>query len=281
MIGLCLPISVRAQPAPAPSDDKAKAFYESGKSFYQEGRYADALVAFEIAYRWSGRPTLLRSIGYCYEKLDRFEEALGAFYRWKSIAEPDKLGEIERHIRRIRDAMAARSLETELLETELLETEVDQFRRIQDASAAQSLETELNPTAPEPAPRPATRAERPAPAPRPEPPASAPWRLSTGPTVLYGISSAAVLTGTVFAIQADQARNEATTHCSTGDAVFCQDSALGPIGRDWTFSIIADSSFGLAGVSVVGATVWMILDNKPSNLRLSPSLQGLHLRGQF
>lgn len=256
LVGLLLPLSVSAQPAPPPSDDKAKQFYDSGKTFYQEGRYDDALVAFEIAYRFSGRPTLLRSIGYCYEKLDRFEEALGAFYRWKSIAEPDKLGEIERHIRRIQDAMEARSLENELKQTE-------------------------PEPAPEPAPRPATAVERPEPAPRPEPPASAPWKLSTGPTVLYGISSAAVLTGTVFAIQADQARNEATTHCSTGDAVFCQDSALGPIGRDWTFSIIADSSFGLAGVSVVGATVWMILDNKPSNLRLSPSLQGLHLRGQF
>ena len=254
LVGLFLPISVRAQPAPAPSDDKAKEFYESGKTFYQEGRYADALVAFEIAYRWSGRPTLLRSIGYCYEKLDRFEEALGAFYRWKAIAEPDKLGEIERHIRRIQDAMDARSLEEELSQPEPTAS-------TQPVAKPDALRAAFSPP--------------------PEPPSREPWKLSTGPTVLYGISSAAVLTGTVFAIQADQARNEATTHCSTGDAVFCQDSAAGSIGRDWTFSIIADTSFGLAGAAVVGATVWMILDNKPSNLQLSPSLQGLHLRGQF
>lgn len=256
LVGLWLPFSVRAQPPPAPSDDKAKEWYESGKTFYQEGRYAEALVAFETAYRWSGRPTLLRSIGYCYEKLDRLEEAIGAFYRWKAIAEPEKLREIERHIRRIQDAMDARLLERE-------------WSQPRPAPAA------------EPAPQPATTAQRPIIASQPDPPERAPWKLSTGPTVLYGISSAAVLTGTVFAIQADQARNEATTHCSTGDAVFCQDSASGPIGRDWTFSLIADSSFGLAGIAVVGATVWMILDNKPSNLQLSPSLQGLHLRGQF
>ena len=54
-------------------DERAREFFISGKSLYQEGRYRDALVAFETAYRKSSRPAILRSIAYCHEKLGEFE----------------------------------------------------------------------------------------------------------------------------------------------------------------------------------------------------------------
>ncbi len=227
-------------------DDKAREWYESGKEFYQEGKYAEALVAFETAYRLSRRPTLLRSIGYCYEKLDRLQEALETYYKWRAVADLAKLAEIERHIRRIEAALQTQS------------------------------------TSPQPEPA-APMAEAPLEAPiAPVPPEpKEPWRVSTGPAVLYGVTTVAVVTGTVMAVQAGHARTEAMANCSTGDAVFCRDSASLPIRRDGLFSVMADASFGVAGAGLVGATLWMVVDNRSSNLQVTPSLNGIGFRGQF
>lgn len=227
-------------------DDKAREWYESGKEFYQEGKYSEALVAFETAYRLSRRPTLLRSIGYCYEKLDRLPEALESYYRWRAVADLEKLAEIERHIRRIEAAL------------------------------------QIQNTSPQPEPV-ASVAQVPAEIPialaPPEP--KEPWRVSTGPAVLYGVTSVAVVTGTVMAVQSGYARNEAMANCSTGDAIFCRDSASMAIRRDGLFSVMADACFGVAGAGLVSATLWMVVDNKRSNLQVNPSLNGIGIRGQF
>lgn len=231
-------------------DDKAKEWYESGKAFYQEARYDQALVAFETAYRLSKRPALLRSIGYCYEKLGRLEESLDAFYRWLGLAEPEKYQEIERHIRRIEQAIEA--------------------------------ENEVATPLPRPVPVPAPVAP-PDRVFQPEPVQERPgWRMGTGPSVLYGVSAVGAITGTVFAIQADQARKEAAGLCSTGDAVFCTGTAASSISRDRTFSGIADLSFGVGGVAIVAGTLWMVIDNsKHTAVRVGPVGQGLGLLGTF
>ena len=155
-------------------DDKAREWYESGKEFYQEGKYVEALVAFETAYRLSRRPTLLRSIGYCYEKLDRLQEALETYYKWRAVADLSRLAEIERHIGRIEAAL------------------------------------EIQNTSPQPQPvTPAAQAPLDATVASAPPEPKEPWRISTGPAVLYGVTSVAVVTGTVMAVQAGHARNEA------------------------------------------------------------------------
>ena len=81
----------RAQSGP---DERARDLYESGKEYYQAGKYTEALIAFETAYRLSGRNNLLRSIGYCYEKLNRLQEALATYHRWMTVADFEKLEEV-------------------------------------------------------------------------------------------------------------------------------------------------------------------------------------------
>jgi tetratricopeptide (TPR) repeat protein len=234
-----------AASAQVSADDKAKEWYESGKAFYQEARYDQALVEFEIAYRMSSRPTLLRSIGYCYEKLDRLEEALDAFYRWLGQAAPQDHTEIERHIRRIEQAIEA-----------------------------------ANQVVAPPPPPPPPRQE---PLPQPEPVYErAGWRMGTGPAVLYGVSGIGAITGTVFAVQADHARKAAAELCSSGDAVFCTGEAGASISRDRTFSGIADLSFGLGGVAIVAGSLWMVIDNgRRTAVQVGPVGQGLGLWGTF
>jgi len=234
------------------ADDRARDYYESGREFYQEGKYAEALIAFETAYRLSGRATLLRSIGYCYEKMGRYEEALGKFKQWMLAGDLDKMPEIERHIRRIENLI------------------VEQVKSEQFAE---------EPVAPPPAP-----VAVPEPAAQPEPnnpEPKTPWRISTGPTVMYGVATASAIAGTVMAVQAGFARNEAAASCSTGDAVFCQASASSAIRRDGLFSTIADAGFGVTGVAFVGATIWMIVDNRPASVVVEPTLNGIRFGGQF
>jgi tetratricopeptide (TPR) repeat protein len=242
-VGIVMPTVASAMDTP---DDKAKEWYESGKAFYQEASYGQALVAFETAYRLSKRPVLLRSIGYCYEKLDRLEESLDVYYRWLGLADPGNYQEIERHIRRIEQAIEG-------------ENEV------------------VAPSVSAPAPAPKKRADR------PEPVQERPgWRMGTGPSVLYGITAVSAITGTVFAIQADQARKAAAELCSTGDAVFCTGTAANSISRDRTFSGIADLSFGVGGVAIVAGTLWMVIDNsKHTSVRVGPVGQGLGFLGTF
>jgi len=250
-VGLAAPLA-HAQSVP---DERARDLYESGKEYYQAGKYTEALIAFETAYRLSGRTNLLRSIGYCYEKLDRLQEALETYHQWMGVAESEKMPEIERHIRRIED---------------LIEKEVA-------ADFAERAAAEQATPVPPPVAPPVTAESPPPPPPEPK----APWRISTGPAVLYGLGAAAGIAGTVLAVQAGQARTEAGTACSTDDAILCRDTASAALHRDGLFSVLADVNFGLTGAAVVGATIWMIVDNRPAPVTVSVAPMGVSVRGKF
>ena len=86
-------------------DARAREMFITGQHLYQEGRYRDALVAFESAYRLSGRPNILRSLAYCHENLGEIERALDVLYRYRGLAEESKIPEIERHIQRLENRL--------------------------------------------------------------------------------------------------------------------------------------------------------------------------------
>jgi len=78
---LALAVMVAAWPAAARADDQelARAHFVTGRSYYDQARYADALKEFEEAYRLSKRVGFLYNIGVCQEKLGNDEAALTAF----------------------------------------------------------------------------------------------------------------------------------------------------------------------------------------------------------
>ena len=57
----------------------ARAHFMTGRSYYDQGRYAEALKEFQEAYRLSKRIGFLYNIGVCQEKLGQLDEALTAF----------------------------------------------------------------------------------------------------------------------------------------------------------------------------------------------------------
>lgn len=240
-------------------DARAREMFITGQHLYQEGRYRDALVAFESAYRLSGRPNILRSIAYCHENLDEIERALDVLYRYRGLAEEDKVPEIERHIQR-------------------LENQLDEAVVVAAPVATRPTEpvSRSNPpprTTPDPRKR---QVEQPR---QIEP--REPWRLGLGPKIGFGLGGLALGTGGFFAWKAHEARTSAQELCSTG-AGYCPRAAAKYINDDAFYSVSADTSFAIGGVALVGATVWMVVDNrKTSALRLVPYGNGLGMVGRF
>ncbi len=230
---------------PDSTDAEAKGWFVNGQHLYKEGRYRDALVAFEAAYRLSERPNILRSIAYCHENLGELQSALSVLRMYLGLAETQKLPEIRRHIRRIQE----------------------QIEPPKPAPVA---------VQPEPKPEP-----KPEPGPRQIEPRKK-WRVSAGPIVGYSIGGAALITGSIFGAQALSARSEARELCSTGDAGFCPRDAAQALNDDMAYSLFADISFGVGGAAVLGATVWMIVENKQNTgLQIVPFGNGVGLVGRF
>lgn len=68
------PLTARAQLGGP--DARARELYLEGDRHYQEGRYEQAVSAFQESYRLSGRPLLLFNLANAYERLARYREAL-------------------------------------------------------------------------------------------------------------------------------------------------------------------------------------------------------------
>ncbi|HEY2745541.1 MAG TPA: tetratricopeptide repeat protein [Polyangia bacterium] len=83
-------------PAPAPSAsssgddiDIAKAHFNTGQTYYEHGRFADAAREFEEAYRLSPKAPLLYNVGKSYDGSNDFARALDAYQRFLAAAPPD------------------------------------------------------------------------------------------------------------------------------------------------------------------------------------------------
>ena len=235
---------------PGSQDEEAKGWFVNGQLLYKDGRYRDALVAFEAAYRMSGRPNILRSIAYCHENLGQYKDAIHVLYRYRGLADEEKVPEIQQHIRRLQE---------ELAPPEPLPVVIDPEREpepawVPVASPVASSASEPRRT----------------------------WRLSSGPALVYGAAGVALITGGVFGIQAMSSRAEAEALCSSGDAGFCPRSAARHLNDDSAYSLYADIGFGVGGAALIGATVWMVIENtQQTSVRVVPFGNGVGLAGRF
>jgi hypothetical protein len=76
-------LAAAAEPQPSPNDvEIARAHFNTGQAYYQNGRYADAAREFEEAYRLSRRPALLYNMGKSYDGGNDYARALDAYQRF-------------------------------------------------------------------------------------------------------------------------------------------------------------------------------------------------------
>ena len=85
--------------APSAVDlERAREIFENGQSLYREGRYEDALVAFEESYRLSEKPGLLYNMANCSERVGDYRAAIDQLNRYRVYAEPAERTVLERRI---------------------------------------------------------------------------------------------------------------------------------------------------------------------------------------
>jgi tetratricopeptide (TPR) repeat protein len=110
--------------AGASSDDpqleRAMAAFERGTRAYDEGRYEDALVAFQDAATLYASADFQYNIGLCFEKLDQLDEAIRAFETYlRTKADPPDRASVEDRVARLRAEVQRRKRE----EAERIEAE--------------------------------------------------------------------------------------------------------------------------------------------------------------
>ena len=99
-LGLFGPVA-RAQGTPDANQERAKELYQNGSLLYDEGRYEDAIIAFQEAYRLSEQPKLLYNIAQAQERLGRYQEALDTLSRYRAYAPAEEREALDRRIRNL------------------------------------------------------------------------------------------------------------------------------------------------------------------------------------
>jgi hypothetical protein len=225
---------------------RAKELFDNGSILYDEGRYEEAVSAFEAAFALSKKPLLLYNMASALERMGRWDEALEALNGYRAFATADERDTIERRIRSIEERIEERRAE-----------------------------------APEPVPEPEVVEPEPAPA-----PVVAPAELSSDPetrgkpvaVVLIGAGSVGLGVGAVFSGMASQARGQWRSLCVDD---LCPSDAEPFIRRDNTQGLVADVGWVL-GVGMLGGGVAVALGGKNSaDIELVPSTHGLVIRGRL
>jgi tetratricopeptide (TPR) repeat protein len=94
-------------------NELARAHFMTGRSYYDQQHYADALKEFEEAYRISKRAGFLYNIGVCDEKLGRDEEALSAFQGYLGASsDPAERADLQSRIEALKAKLALRAKST-------------------------------------------------------------------------------------------------------------------------------------------------------------------------
>lgn len=96
-----------AASAPAPDtrrDQEARSLFDAGRLAFEDGRFEEALAAFERAYQLSQRSGLLYNIGTAAERLHHYDRAIEAFEQYLE-ANPTitNHGEVARRLELLRE----------------------------------------------------------------------------------------------------------------------------------------------------------------------------------
>ena len=71
-----------AQTPTQADEEAAKAHYLAGSAYYDQANYSDAVKEFNEAHRLSKRADLLYNISVCYERLGRWDDAIGSLQQY-------------------------------------------------------------------------------------------------------------------------------------------------------------------------------------------------------
>ena len=82
----------------AKDEERGRELYDNGVSLYNEGRYEQAVLAWQAGYDLTKRPGFLYNISNAYERLGKYDEALDTLAVYRAFAKTSEREVIERRI---------------------------------------------------------------------------------------------------------------------------------------------------------------------------------------
>jgi tetratricopeptide (TPR) repeat protein len=244
-------VCAAAAPAAALTEDeeRAKAHFLAGQSYYDQAAYADALKEFNEAYRISKRPALLYNIARCYEGLDELDKAVASLQDYLAQSQTaDDREPVQQRIKNLQGRLAAR------------------LPRHPPVERGEPKPAPPQPTPPAP---PATATAAPpatasAPASKPAPRKRV-WTWVVGG---IGIGALAGALGTGIAAQMDY--SDLNSHCMMN---VCSGNLAGEASSGKQLALATDVLWPIGAVAMVTAIVLFVVEGRhaPAHARLAPS----------
>lgn len=93
-----------------PDTEIARRHFDRGTEHYAAGRYAEAVREFEAAREVKSKPAFDYNIGRCYDRLERFEEAVAAYQRYlRSSPDDGEAAELQQRIDVLKERIARKA----------------------------------------------------------------------------------------------------------------------------------------------------------------------------
>jgi tetratricopeptide (TPR) repeat protein len=237
------PTAAHAQdPAPASSEDRAKELYNNGVTLYDEGRYEDAIAAWEAAYELSGKALLLFNIANAWERIGEYDRAIDALSRYRAFAPADEKELLDRRMRNLERRIAERDAATISRPADVVTAPVE-TAPVTTATTS-TVEREGN--------------------------------GKVGGWVLAGVGAATLTTGAIFGASALGTGADIVAACTDAtDGMICTGDAADLVKRRKVQAAIADVGVVL-GVATLGTGLTLaLLTSDAGGVGLSPTV-GLH-----
>jgi len=256
----------------------AKELYSNGKLLFDEGRYQDAITAWEKAYKISERALLLYNISLAQEALGQYQESIDTLYKYRIYAPKEEQENLSLKIEELtakkeeskalklsqEEKQAAAEAEAERQKREAEEkqatekAEADRIRQEQERSVIIAAEKEQQ--------------------------LQKIKKLSYG---AWGTSTAALGAGITFGIIAQNNYHSSDNDCgeTATEKTICTADGLDYVNAASSYALVADLSYGVSALTA-GTALWLTLKTrKPStndgatSLWVTPKMIGF--QGQF
>lgn len=237
--------SLAADPTtPEAVEARGRELFENGAILYDEGRYEDAILAWQEGYRLTQRSGFLFNIANAQERIGDYEAAIDTLGRYRALAKAEERETLDRRIRNLEERLAATP-------------------------------------APRPVPAPVP-VQLPDPVPRPEPKGGPPGRAVAGVSLL-GVGAVSLVAGGVFGLQSKAAGRDATALCGDGAAgLLCPQEAEPLLARNRRSALFADIGFSVGAVSAASGALLLALPRRSGaddHAQISIGASGIVLTG--
>lgn len=239
---LAAPALAGAPSTPAEIEARGIELFENGAILYDEGRYEDAILAWQEGYRISQRPGFLYNIANAQERLGDYAAAIDTLGRYRALARTDERETLDRRIRNLEERLAS---------------------------------------APRPAPNGPSAGGPPPPA-GGRPPRADPRGPSARPLVggsLVALGAVGLTSGTVFGLQSRAAGEQAQATCRTGGAgLLCPGEAAASVQANRRKALLADLGFGAGALAGAGGVLLLLTGPQGKAVSVAPTGHGMRVQ---